>query len=45
MLGAEADHDVVEQELELTTKTELTRRIHVLTTELHRQIVDGDPRS
>lgn len=40
---AKADHDFVEQELELKTNTELTRAIHVLTTELHRRIID-DPR-
>jgi uncharacterized membrane protein len=34
---AKADHDFVEQELELKTNTELTRQIHVLTTELHRR--------
>jgi uncharacterized membrane protein len=39
---AKADHDFVEQELELKTNTELTRAIHVLTTELHRRIID-DP--
>ena len=33
---AKADHDFVEQELELKTNTELTREIHVLTTELHQ---------
>jgi uncharacterized membrane protein len=37
---AKADHDFVEQELELKTNTELTRAIHVLTTELHRRIID-----
>ena len=36
---AKADHDFNEQELELKTNTELTRAIHVLTTELHRRIV------
>lgn len=39
---AKADHDFVEQELELKTNTELTRAIHVLTTELHRRIVDEE---
>ena len=39
---AKADHDFVEQELELKTNTELTRAIHVLTTELHRRLPD-DP--
>jgi uncharacterized membrane protein len=34
---AKADHDFVEQELELKTNTELTRDIHTLTTELHRR--------
>ncbi|HEY0541902.1 MAG TPA: DUF1003 domain-containing protein [Actinoallomurus sp.] len=36
---AKADHDFVEQEMELKTNTELTREIHVLTTELHRRLV------
>jgi uncharacterized membrane protein len=36
---AKADHDFNEQELELKTNTKLTRAIHVLTTELHRRIV------
>ena len=34
---AKADHDFVEQELELKTNTDLTREIHVLTTELPRR--------
>ena len=33
-----ADHDFVEQELELKTNTELTRAIHAMTTELHRRL-------
>ena len=37
---AKADHDFVEQELELKTNTEITRAIHVLTTELHRRMID-----
>jgi len=37
---AKADHDFVEQELELKTNTEITRAIHQLTTELHRRMVD-----
>jgi uncharacterized membrane protein len=37
-----ADHDFVEQELELKTNTELTRAIHVLTAELHQRLVPGD---
>ncbi len=36
---AKADHDFVEQEAELKTNTQLTREIHVLTTELHRRVV------
>jgi uncharacterized membrane protein len=36
---AKADHDFVEQEMELKTNTELTREIHALTTELHRRLV------
>lgn len=38
---AKANHDFVEQEIELKTNTQLTREIHVLTTELHRRVVDG----
>ncbi|KRC63690.1 hypothetical protein ASE12_02255 [Aeromicrobium sp. Root236] len=38
-----AEHDFVEQELELKTNTDLTREIHVLTTELHRRIIDEAP--
>ena len=37
---AKADHDFVEQELELKTNTEITRTIHTLTTELHRRLLD-----
>jgi uncharacterized membrane protein len=37
---AKADHDFTEQELELKTNTELTRQIHLLTTELHRRLVE-----
>jgi len=37
-----ANHDFREQELELKTNTELTREIHVLTTELHRRLVPDD---
>jgi len=39
--AAKADHDFVEQELELKTNTELTRAIHHLTTELHRRLLDA----
>jgi uncharacterized membrane protein len=35
-----ADHDFVESELELKTNTEITRAIHVLTTELHSRLVE-----
>jgi len=38
---AKANHDFQEQELELKTNTQLTREIHVLTTELHSRVVDG----
>ena len=37
---AKANHDFQEQELELKTNTQLTREIHVLTTELHRRVID-----
>jgi uncharacterized membrane protein len=37
-----AEHDFVEQELELKTNTEITRQIHTLTTELHRRLL-ADP--
>ncbi len=40
LAAAKADHDFVEQELELKTNTELTRAIHHLTTELHRRLID-----
>jgi uncharacterized membrane protein len=35
-----ADHDFVEQELELKTNTELTRAIHAMTTELHSRLIE-----
>ncbi len=38
---AKADHDFVEQETELKTNTELTREIHLLTSELHRRLLTG----
>jgi uncharacterized membrane protein len=42
---AKADHDFIEQELELKTNTELTREIHTLTAELHRRLItDADRR-
>jgi uncharacterized membrane protein len=37
---AKANHDFIAQELELKTNTQLTREIHVLTTELHRRLID-----
>jgi uncharacterized membrane protein len=43
---AKADHDFVEQELELKTNTELTRAVHALTTEIHRRLItEPDPHS
>ena len=42
---AKAEHDFVEQELELKTNTEITRQIHLLTTELHRRLLDDHPPS
>ncbi len=36
---AKADHDFQESELELKTNTQLTREIHLLTTELHRRVL------
>src|ERR1017187_5440229 len=41
---AKADHDFSEQELELKTNTDLTREIHVLTTELHRRFMGDSAR-
>ena len=38
---AKADHDFLEQELELKTNTELTRAVHTLTTEILRRVVTG----
>ena len=38
---AKADHDFVEQELELKTNTDLTREINTLTRELHRRLVEN----
>jgi uncharacterized membrane protein len=42
---AKADHDFNESELELHTNTELTRKIHALTTELHRRVVTDPPQA
>jgi uncharacterized membrane protein len=41
---AKADHDFTEQEVELKTNTELTREIHLLTTELHRRVMGDSAR-
>jgi uncharacterized membrane protein len=41
---AKADHDFTAQELELKTNTDLTREIHVLTTELHRRFMGDSAR-
>ncbi len=40
---AKADHDFVEEELELKTNTELTRAIHALTTDIHRKLAAEQP--
>jgi uncharacterized membrane protein len=40
---AKADHDFREQEQELKTNTELTRAIHVLTSEIHESIAEMRP--
>jgi uncharacterized membrane protein len=41
-----ADHDFLEEEMELRTNTDLTRQIHALTAELHqRLLVDHQGRS
>jgi uncharacterized membrane protein len=37
---AKADHDFTEQELELKTNTQITREIHLLTTELHNRLLN-----
>jgi uncharacterized membrane protein len=36
---AKADHDFIEQEVELKTNTQITREIHSLTAELHRRLL------
>lgn len=38
-----ADHDFKEQEQELKVNTELTRAVHALALEIHRQVVGGLP--
>lgn len=40
---AKADHDFVEQEMELKTNTEITKAIHALTAELHRRLLVDPP--
>jgi len=40
---AKADHDFVEQELELKTNTELTRSIQHMTAELYRRLQESPP--
>jgi uncharacterized membrane protein len=40
---AKADHEFVEQELELKTNTELTREIHVMMRELRRRLDEQAP--
>jgi uncharacterized membrane protein len=40
---AKADHDFNEEGLELRTNTELTRQIHLLTTELHSRLLSPAP--
>ena len=42
---AKADHDFVEQEVELKTNTELTRAIHALTVELHDRLLPDPNRT
>jgi uncharacterized membrane protein len=38
---AKADHDFVEQEQELKTNTDITRAVHALALEIHRQVLRG----
>ena len=40
---SKADHDFETEELELKTNTELTRQIHLLTTELHNRVMGAQP--
>src|SRR6201993_266303 len=40
---SKADHDFEAQELELKTNTDLTRQIHLLTTELHKRFIRSTP--
>ena len=41
---AKADHDFVEQELELKKNTELTQAIHALTVDIHSRMVPNSDR-
>ncbi|MDQ1714460.1 MAG: hypothetical protein QOC60_405 [Frankiaceae bacterium] len=41
--AAKANHDFVAQELELQTNTELTRRIHELTVQIHENMMGKQP--
>lgn len=40
---AKADHDFVEQELELKTNTQLTREIHAMMEEINRRLGQAEP--
>ena len=40
---AKADHDFVEQELELKTNTELTRSVQHMTAEIYRRLQESPP--
>lgn len=40
---SKADHDFVQQELKLQTNTDITMQIRVLTSELHRRLVEDGP--
>ena len=42
---AKADHDFATGAQDLRTNTELTRAIHTLTTDIHRQVLEGQPPS
>ena len=37
---AKADHDFNAQELELKTNTDITKQIHVFTTDLHQHLIE-----
>ena len=40
---AKADHDFASEAQELRANTELTRAVHTLTTEIHRQVITEQP--